>query len=783
MFKWRSRKKRGLVGLDIGSSSVKAVELSMHAGKVTLVNLAHEALKPDVIVDGQILESEEVSNAIVKVFNDSQITTERVASALGGNFAIFKNLVLPLMSEEELSESIDWHAEEHIPFDIADVMLDFQITKTRDDALEVLLAACKRDQVANLKTTIEMAGKHVSILDFDALALQNCYVFNYEPTDDTLVAVLDIGVTLSSMNIIKGRRSGFIRHSSLGGGLYTDLLQRELGLSHEEAEVVKRSRSREIEIKGAEIKGVVEAISNMLSVEVSMNSFFEALEAEIQRTFDYYRAIQDDGDGNVGKLFLSGGGSKTEGLAEFLSNKLEIPVERLDPFRRITYDEQRVSRESVSDISPEMAVAVGLALRGVDSSPAMTINLLKHDEKKESAASVEKEQSGKVYRFKARNRYGELVSGDRVAKNRKALIHSLRQEGLVLTDSNELLKRLVSFTPRITRKRVSLRELERFTHWFSFMINFGSPLVQSLDVLAADSKNEHFKEVLTTMVTALEEGETLHTAMDRHPDVFDRRYVSMIEAGETGGILDTVLSRLQTLLHRQLMWRRKVKQAILYPLTTLALMLLTFVAFASRTINSGTGATSGHRENLLSRVGSSIGSFLSGAGGLAVLAFILVATISLFLYYKSDRGRRRIDTMLLRAPFFGVFVRMKCFAKFARSFSTLLSTGTPILSSMEITMKEARNTVFKEAIEELYHGVECGHAFAESARSDDVFSQLDRTIIGMGEQIGSIDSTLAKLADFYEEELDVMIADLPFSLVPYFIVLYVLVLGLILFYR
>ena len=169
------RAKKNLVGLDIGSSSVKAVELQSRRGTVELVSLGYENLPSDTIVDGQIMELNSVSNVVSNIFREHQIKTDRVVAGVSGHSVIVKNIVVPQMSEEELEESIDWHAEEHIPFDIADVSLDYQITGRTHDALQVLMAACKRDKIANVKQAIQLAGKQPAIIDVDAFALQNCY--------------------------------------------------------------------------------------------------------------------------------------------------------------------------------------------------------------------------------------------------------------------------------------------------------------------------------------------------------------------------------------------------------------------------------------------------------------------------------------------------------------------------------------------------------------------------------------------------------------------------------
>jgi len=354
MFGRKKSGKKSLVGLDIGSSSVKAVELQGKLGSLTLANLGQENLQPDTVVDGQIMELNSVSQTITNIFSTHGIKTERVAAGVSGSSVIVKNINVPPMSKEELEESIDWHAEEHIPFDIADVSLDYQVVGSSDDSLHVLMAACKRDFVANIKQAIQLSGKHPVIIDVDAFALQNCYEVNYQPAADQSVALLNVGASTMNINILHGVKSVFTRDVSVGGNQYTALLQKELGLTFEQAESVKRGGTIPGESEPRGLTDVLETVSDILALE-------------IQKTFDFYRATSDDGEGTVQKILLSGGGSKLPGLTEFLANRFGVPVEQLDPFRQIKVDARRFDPDYMREVMPELAVAVGLALRGVDA--------------------------------------------------------------------------------------------------------------------------------------------------------------------------------------------------------------------------------------------------------------------------------------------------------------------------------------------------------------------------------------------------------------------------------
>jgi len=346
-------KKKSIAGLDIGSSSIKMVELEGKLNNLNLVSLGYENLPSDTIIDGQIMELNVVSDVIQSVCSNHQVNAEMVVTGVSGHSVILKNIVLPPMSRDELEESIDWHAEEHIPYDLADVSLDYQVTAESSEATNVLIAACKRERIDNIRQAIQLAGKTPVVIDVDTFALQNCYEVNYEPSDNTVVTLLNIGASTMNVNIVKGTRSLFTRDITVGGSQFTDVLQRSLGINFQQAEAVKR--------------GVVDAVDGIeeKSIEPLMNNVTEVVAMEIQKTFDFYRATTEDNETQVQKILISGGGSKLTGLAEELSQRLELPVEVLDPFRNIRVDKNKFDPDYLNEIVPEMAVAVGLAVRGV----------------------------------------------------------------------------------------------------------------------------------------------------------------------------------------------------------------------------------------------------------------------------------------------------------------------------------------------------------------------------------------------------------------------------------
>ena len=346
---------KNLVGLDIGSSSIKAVEIQKKGSSYQLLNLGFENLMPDTVVDGQIMELNNVSNVITNIFNEHQIKTTRVAAGVSGHSVIVKNIVLPQMSEDELRESFSWHAEEHIPFDISEVNLDYQVTSSTSDALNVLMAACKSDKIANVKQAIQLAGKQPMVIDVDTFALQNCYELNYQPKVGEIVALLNIGASTMNINIMNGARSVFARDASVGGSQYTSLLQRELGLTFEQAEAVKRGYPLPEGIEARPIQPIIETVSDILALE-------------IRKTMDFYRATAEEGDEAIQKILIAGGSSKLPGLPDYLARRFEIPVELFDPFRQIQVDGRKFDPDYMKEIVPDMAIAVGLALRGVEAA-------------------------------------------------------------------------------------------------------------------------------------------------------------------------------------------------------------------------------------------------------------------------------------------------------------------------------------------------------------------------------------------------------------------------------
>ena len=345
------RRAKSLVGLDIGSSAVKAVELKP-AGKGYKVSaFGSEPVPPDSIVDGAIMDSGVVAEAIRRLFDGRNIKTKEVAASLSGNAVIVKKITLPVMTEAELAESIYWEAEQYIPFDIQDVNLDYQILDNGaaggKGTMDVLLVAAKKEKIADYTGVIAQAGRSAVVVDVDAFALQNAYEVNYGIEPGAVIVLLNAGASATNINILNGDQSVFTRDISIGGNAYTEALQKELNLPFDLADQLKR---------GIPVDGVTFEEARPVLRAVSENAMLE-----IQKTFDFFKATASSD--RIDRIMLSGGASRAEGFTEMLTARFAAPVEGLDPFKRVGFDVKKFQVDSAADVAPTVAVAVGLALR------------------------------------------------------------------------------------------------------------------------------------------------------------------------------------------------------------------------------------------------------------------------------------------------------------------------------------------------------------------------------------------------------------------------------------
>jgi type IV pilus assembly protein PilC len=367
-----------------------------------------------------------------------------------------------------------------------------------------------------------------------------------------------------------------------------------------------------------------------------------------------------------------------------------------------------------------------------------------------------------TYTFKGRNRLNEIVVGERVAANRQSLEMMLRREQVILTSAREKGREIS--LPKIGRDKVKHKELALFTRQFSVMLDAGLPLVQCLEILGQQQDNKVFQKVIFQTRSDVESGMTLADAMSKHPRVFETLYTNMVAAGETGGILDIILQRLSTYLEKMVKLKSDVKSALIYPIAVVVISIIVIsvimivVIPAFKNIFEGLLGP-GERLPWLTEVVVSISHFMASYWWLIGL-FWIVVVFALKMYYKTENGHRNIDGLLLKLPVFGPILKKIAVARFSRTLSTLLSSGVPILESLDITARTAGNVVVGNAILKVRAAIEQGQTFVEPLKASQVFPIMVSQMIGVGEQTGALDAMLSKIADFYEQEVDAAIANL-----------------------
>jgi type IV pilus assembly protein PilM len=346
-------KPKGVVGLDIGSSAVKLVELKERkAGEFHLQRLGVEPLSPEAIVDGSIMDSSLVVDAIHKLNDHTKVKGTQYATSLSGHSVIIKKIQLPAVSQEELAESIQWEAEQYIPFDINDVRLDYVVLTEGEpgrDTMEVLLVAVKRDKVNDYVSVISQTGKTPALVDVDAFAVQNAYEINYDLDPRKVVALINTGASVTNINVLARGSTVFWRDISFGGNQFTEALQREFNLSFDQAEALKRGQPVD-RYTLSDARAVLDTVSNELA-------------GEIRKTFDFFSATSSEGP--VDELVVSGGCALTPNLLQVLRERFEVPTELMNPLRRVHFRESDFDGQWLQSVGPMMAVAVGLGIRKV----------------------------------------------------------------------------------------------------------------------------------------------------------------------------------------------------------------------------------------------------------------------------------------------------------------------------------------------------------------------------------------------------------------------------------
>ncbi len=381
-----------------------------------------------------------------------------------------------------------------------------------------------------------------------------------------------------------------------------------------------------------------------------------------------------------------------------------------------------------------------------------------------------------VYVFRGRNiRTNESIAGERFSNTPEALAAVLRREQIAPITIHEKKSEGSGFS---WRKKVSQSEVAIFTRQFSVMLDAGLPLIQALDAIAQQHSNAAFKSILQQVRNDVEAGSTLSAAMARHPKVFDPLYTNMVAAGETGGILDTILQRLTAFIEKIVKLKRALRSALIYPATILSVafgvvaIILWKVVPVFRTLFEGFNV----ELPLLTRAVITL-SGLAERYVIFFAVFIALGAFGLRGYYTTDSGRHAIDRLLLKGPILGEVLRKICVARFTRTLATLLNSGVPILEGLNITAKTSGNAILEDVIYRLRRRIEEGGTMAEPMRQSGFFPPMVTQMVAVGESTGEMDAMLVKVADYYEEEVDEVMKNLLTILEPLLMVFLGVIVG------
>ncbi len=390
------------------------------------------------------------------------------------------------------------------------------------------------------------------------------------------------------------------------------------------------------------------------------------------------------------------------------------------------------------------------------------------------------------YKYQGTSRSGGSVSGVMTASNKAELANLLKRQQITATKMTEKGK---EFNMPTFGGGVNAKELAIFTRQFSVMIDAGLPLVQCLEILAGQQENKFFQKVLIGTRGQVEGGATLSAAMRSSPKVFDALYVNMVEAGETGGILDTILQRLSTYIEKNVKLQRAVKSALVYPVGVLSVAggVITLLLFAGGVITlllwkvvpifATLFAGLGVDLPLPTKIVIALSNFVGSIFGLLLVLAIGGGIFGLKVWYGTPQGRFVLDTIVLKLPILGILMRKIAVARFTRTLGTLISSGVPILEGLDITAKTAGNAVVERALQKVRKSLEEGKSLTEPLKESEVFPGMVTQMIAVGEQTGAMDAMLSKIADFYEEEVDAAVKDLLTALEPIMIVFLGVVVG------
>src|SRR5580693_956739 len=381
-----------------------------------------------------------------------------------------------------------------------------------------------------------------------------------------------------------------------------------------------------------------------------------------------------------------------------------------------------------------------------------------------------------VYTYRGVNRAGATVVGERSATSKTEAATILKREQINVSKLSEKGK---EFNIPTFGTGVDSKELAIFTRQFSVMIDAGLPLVQCLEILGGQQENKTFQKILNGVRASVEGGATLSASMKQYEKVFDPLYYNMVEAGETGGILDTILQRLSQYIEKNVKLKRAVRSAMIYPVSVLGIAALVITLLLWKVVPIFVTLFNGLDVDLPlpTRIVIALSNFVGSIYGLMLLFFGIAAGFALKFWYGTPPGRFAIDGLLLKVPVVGLILRKIAVARFTRTLGTLISSGVPILEGLDITARTSGNAVVERAINQTRKAVEAGRSLVEPLKETDVFPGMVTQMIGVGEQTGAMDAMLQKIADFYEDEVDAAVKDLLTAMEPIMIVVLGVVVG------
>jgi type IV pilus assembly protein PilM len=345
---------KNLVGVDIGSASVKVCQVKETRRGLSLIRFGYVPLAPQVIADGQVMDAAAVTAALQQAFSQAGIRQKECALSVSGQSVIIRKIVVPMMTPQELDEQIQWEAEQHIPFDIRDVHVDYQVLRRRPEAsqMDLLLVAAKRDQIEDYAQLARSAKLKPVICDIDAFTVQNVFEHSRGLPGGTTVAILNVGASLSSLNIVANGVSAFTREIAHGGNAITEEIQKQLGVAHDQAEAFKCAAGGAPDLKGMspppQIFEIIDGVTSSIA-------------AEIQRSLDFYLATS--GEGEIERIYVTGGSANLPSLIQAIERRARVAVEAFLPTEKILVEGRDVNQELLLRHASELAVALGLSLR------------------------------------------------------------------------------------------------------------------------------------------------------------------------------------------------------------------------------------------------------------------------------------------------------------------------------------------------------------------------------------------------------------------------------------